>query len=104
MLWKRVQSSDENVQDVYNLICELKQQYPDKKIWMYTGYTWEQIMASNNVRKWTVLSVDVLAEGLFRLDLQDINNKQIKWVGSLNQRVIDVKQSVSTNQIVLFQD
>lgn len=88
---------DENVADVYRIICILKGLYPNKKIWIYTGYTWEEIIEQpvrNNLRLSTVLSADILADGRFDISKQDINHKKVLWVGSTNQRVIDIKETL----------
>ena len=96
----------ENVETVLWLIEKMKSKYPDKTIWLYTGHTWEQIMKSesdiDNLRKQALCSVDIVVDGQFQLNNQDINNKTISWAGSTNQRVIDVKKSVSENDIVLW--
>lgn len=94
--------ADENAETVFNIIKRLKQLYPSKKIWIYTGYTWESIMESktlNDYRKMAVYEADVLVDGQFQFDKQDINNKQVLWAGSSNQRVIDVKKSIMADDI-----
>lgn len=100
--------ADENVKTVLHIIQRLKNLYPEKKIWIFTGYTWETITkmanySQSNLYRLSAISLaDVVADGQFQLDKQDINHKQTLWVGSLNQRVIDVKKSLDTNKIVLL--
>lgn len=93
----------ENVETVLWLIETLKSNYPDKKIWLYTGHTWEQIMNSQEkvdlIRQSVLNLVDVVVDGQFQLSNQDINNKTILWAGSTNQRVIDAKKSISLNTV-----
>ena len=93
----------ENVETVLWLIETLKSNYPDKKIWLYTGHTWEQIMNSQEkvdlIRQSVLNLVDVVVDGQFQLSNQDINNKTILWAGSTNQRVIDAKKSISLNNV-----
>lgn len=93
----------ENVKTVLWLIETLKSNYPDKKIWLYTGHTWEQIMNSQEkvdlIRQSVLNLVDVVVDGQFQLSNQDINNKTILWAGSTNQRVIDAKKSISLNTV-----
>lgn len=93
----------ENVETVLWLIETLKSNYPDKKIWLYTGHTWEQIMNSQEkvdlIRQSVLNLVDVVVDGQFQLSNQDINNKTILWAGSTNQRVIDAKKSISLNAV-----
>lgn len=98
--------ADENVETVFHIIQRLKSLYPEKKIWIFTGYRWENILqqASQNAltRLMTVALSDVVADGQFQIDKQDINHKQVLWVGSLNQRVIDVRKSFEKNTVVLY--
>lgn len=93
----------ENVETVLWLIETLKSNYPDKKIWLYTGHTWEQIMNSQEkvdlIRQSVLNLVDVVVDGQFQLSNQDINNKTTMWAGSTNQRVIDAKKSISLNTV-----
>lgn len=98
--------ADENVETVFHIIQRLKSLYPEKKIWIFTGYTWENILhqTSQNAlaRLMTVVLSDVVADGQFQIDKQDINHKQVLWVGSLNQRVIDVQKSFESDTVVLY--
>ena len=98
--------ADENVETVFYIIKRLKLLYPEKKIWIFTGYTWENIMhqTSQNdlTRLMTIALSDIVADGQFQIDKQDINHKKVLWVGSLNQRVIDVKMSLKNNDVVLY--
>lgn len=72
--------------DVRNLMEEIKEKYPDKTIWLYTGDLWEDIF------HYPLLQfVDVLVDGEFMVDLKD---SKLLWKGSSNQRVIDVQQSL----------
>ena len=82
-----------NREGVGDLIFEIKQKFPQKTIWLYTGFLWEQIKDLPFVK-----NIDVLIDGRFE---QELFSPSAKWVGSLNQRVIDAKQSLSQNKIVL---
>ncbi|MDE6387047.1 MAG: anaerobic ribonucleoside-triphosphate reductase activating protein [Lachnospiraceae bacterium] len=72
--------------DVRELMEEIKQKYPDKTIWLYTGDSWEDIL-HYPIMKY----VDVLVDGEFKIDLKDT---KLLWKGSSNQRVIDVQASL----------
>ena len=72
--------------DVRNLMAEIKQKYPDKTIWLYTGDVWENIMYYAIMQY-----VDVLVDGGFQIDKKD---NKLLWKGSSNQRVIDVQKSL----------
>lgn len=98
--------ADENVETVYRLLQKCKCKFPEKQIWIFTGYTWESIIKGKSekslVRMMTVATADVLADGQFQYEKQDVNHKKVLWVGSTNQRVIDVKKSMTQNAIVLY--
>ena len=78
-------------------ICKVcKEKYPDKNIWCWTGYNYEQ------VKDLPIMEyIDVLVDGSFRADLYD---PKLKWRGSSNQRVIDVQASRKLGKIVLDVD
>lgn len=68
------------------LSAEIKEKYPDKTIWLYTGDSWE------NIYHYPVMKyVDVLVDGEFRLEELDT---KLRWKGSRNQRVIDVQKTL----------
>lgn len=87
-----------NRPEVYRLIKKYKELYPNKTIWMYTGYTWEEIQEIPDAKA-IVDQVDVLVDGKFVLYLKDNN---LEWKGSSNQRVIDVKKSLDKGKVVLY--
>ena len=106
--------ADENVRDVYNLIAQLKDRYPEKKVWLYTGYEWEKIVEeshtirvengdylSNLYRYGAIVFADIVVDGKFQLDKQDLYNDNIVFAGSTNQRVIDCGASLSNGRIIL---
>lgn len=90
---------DENVSMVYQLIKEIKYRFPDKKIWLYTGYNFDEIMKRGNTKESTpwntrmkaVLSVHVVVDGQFQLENQDLFNEHIVFAGSTNQRIIRIE-------------
>ena len=82
-----------NRMDIRNLVKEIREKYPKKTIWMYTGYEWE-IVRSFDILKY----VDVLVDGEYEKDKCDT---QLHWRGSSNQRVIDVQESLKTGNVVL---
>lgn len=91
--------ADENIIEVSNLIARLKMEYPDKKVWVYSGYMWEAII--NSSKHLLISKADVLVDGQFQIDKQDIYNEHIVFAGSTNQRIIDVQKSLKENTIVL---
>ena len=82
--------ADENIQDVYGLI---KQIPSSKKIWLYTGYVWDDM---DFVRRLVANSVDVLVDGRFVDELRDLN---LPFRGSSNQRLIDIKKTLNSFKI-----
>ena len=82
--------------DVRNLMAEIKEKFPDKTIWLYTGFLWEEIKYLPFMSL-----VDVVVDGRFELDKLD---NSLLWKGSSNQRVIDVKRSLKANSVVLHCD
>lgn len=103
---------EKNVNDVYNLLLLIKKHYPNKTIWLYTGYSWGGIM--NPVvldvldperdellekRKKIVKLCDVVVDGRFIKSYADEN---YPWAGSTNQMVVDVQKSLATGKIVLY--
>jgi anaerobic ribonucleoside-triphosphate reductase activating protein len=103
---------DENVLYVCDLVDKLKQLYPDKKIWVYTGYKYEDIINLsvpfykqnwNDINRIKLVHmVDVLVDGQFQLENQDLYNEHIVWAGSTNQRVIDIPATLSDGKIHIY--
>ena len=88
----------ENVDGVIEVCKIFKEKFPEKKIYLWTGYVVEQF----NEKQRNVLNyIDVLVDGPF---VQAKRNLSLIMRGSSNQRVIDVKKSLDENKIVLFQD
>lgn len=86
-----------NRESILNLVKRIKHDFPNKTIWLYTGYTWEQIMNDTLMHDIVVLT-DVLVDGEYVEELKDV---KYHWAGSTNQRVIDVKKSCEKGQVVL---
>lgn len=83
-----------NRETVGALCREIRERFPDKTIWMYTGYRWEQ------VSELAILdTVDVLVDGRFEQALADT---ALHWRGSANQRLIDVQRTRAAHEIILL--
>lgn len=88
--------------DFFFFLCNLKKQFPNKDIWLYSGYTIEEILKSDNVLKSNILLLcDVLVDGRYIEEKRDVT---LKWRGSSNQRVIDIQKTMSQKKIVLHCD
>ncbi|MCD7875328.1 MAG: anaerobic ribonucleoside-triphosphate reductase activating protein [Acidaminococcaceae bacterium] len=88
------------------LLRKVRQAYPDKTIWCYTGYDFEQDILTERLGDWAVTQemlayIDVLVDGEFKIDLK---NPNLRFRGSENQRVIDVKKSLHGDELVLWEE
>lgn len=80
--------------EVTRLCKEVKKAFPNKTIWLYTGYKYEEIETLEVLNY-----VDVLVDGKFKLDLRDVT---LAFKGSSNQRIIDVQKSLKEKEVVLY--
>ena len=112
---------ENNLDEVLKLVKEIRISFPEKTIWLYTGFEWNEIMnykikadlCEDNTsfekhikedlsmikRKSIIPNVNVLVDGEYIDEQKDLT---LKWRGSKNQHVIDVKQSLAQNKIVLY--
>ena len=79
---------------ITNLCKTIKKRLPNKTIWLYTGYNFEEIIGLDIMNY-----VDVIVDGEFKIDLRDIS---LAFRGSSNQRVIDVQKTLKSGNIVLY--
>ena len=78
--------------EVRNLMAEIREKYPDKTIWLYTGDLWE------NVLHYAMMQyIDVLVDGEF---MKDKKNISLQFRGSENQRLIDLRKTEEAGEIV----
>lgn len=82
-----------NRADVRTFAKEIKEKYPNKTLWLYTGYLWEEI-AQLPIMQY----LDVVVEGPFILERRDV---KLLWKGSDNQRVVDVKKTLASDDIMV---
>ncbi len=93
-----------NQKELVNLLRRIKTELPNKDIWCYTGYTYDTDLKQGGKAHYQytdeILSyLDVLVDGEFKTDLKNLS---LKFRGSSNQRVIDVKKSLNENKVVLY--
>ena len=90
-----------NQQDVLKLITEVKEKTPDRTIWLYSGFTYEQInkMKTKEIND-IIKNIDVLVDGKFEIDLYD---PSLFFRGSSNQRIINIKETLKENKIILHE-
>lgn len=91
---------------------EIRISFPEKTIWLYTGYDFQEIFRGessciskkglNDFKRRQIIKLcDVIVDGEYIDEQRDIT---LKWRGSSNQRVIDIKQSLAQNEMVLYCD
>lgn len=103
---------ENNLDEVLKLVQEIRNSFPTKTIWLYTGYSYQKIFRGesscisqeglNNFKRRKIIGLcDVLVDGEYIDEQRDVTKK---WAGSKNQNCIDVKQSLTQNKIVLYCD
>ena len=114
---------ENNLDEVLKLVKQIRISFPEKTIWLYTGFEWNEIMnykikadlCEDNIsfekhikedlsmikRKNIISNVNVLVDGKYIDEQKDL---LLKFRGSKNQMVIDVKQSLAQNKIILYCD
>lgn len=110
--------AEQNLDEVLKLVQEIRISYPEKTIWLYTGFEWdslvskicqptfpdkdfEHIIEIHKKRKEIISLCNIVIDGEYIDEQKDLS---LKFRGSKNQRVIDVKQSIAQNKIVLYCD
>ncbi|BCK01841.1 anaerobic ribonucleoside-triphosphate reductase activating protein [Anaerocolumna chitinilytica] len=82
----------ENRKDVEKLITEISLKFPNKNIWLYTGFSWDEVKYLPLMDK-----LDILVDGRF---IEALKDTKLYWRGSSNQKVINVKESLAKNTLV----
>ena len=108
--------AEQNLDEVLSLIKKIRTSFPDKTIWLYTGYDFDLLNSKYNeykytpftenadvwLTRWEIISnVDVMVDGEYIDEQKDLT---LKWRGSKNQHVINVKESIKNNKIILYCD
>lgn len=106
--------AEQNLDEVLSLIKEIRISFPEKIIWLYSGYNFDLLNSKYNeykytpfaanadewLTRWEIISnVDIVVDGEYIDEQKDLT---LKWRGSKNQHVIDVKQSLSQKKMVLY--
>lgn len=95
-----------NQSELAGLLEEFKRRFPSKTVWCYTGYLFDRDILENMAVKWDepmrmLSNIDVLVDGEFVEEKKDL---KLRFRGSSNQRIIDVKKSLATGQVVLAEE
>ena len=86
-----------NIEGVSLLAKKFKEKFPQKTLWAWTGYNFENYLKDKEIVKY----LDVLVDGQYVDELHDF---RLKWRGSSNQRVIDIPKTLKKGEIVLFEE
>lgn len=86
----------QNANEVYYIVEHVKRMFPQKTIWVYTGYTYDEIKDFRGMEL-----IDVLVDGPFIESKKDIS---LQFCGSSNQRIIDTKKTRAAKQVVLWRE
>ena len=89
-----------NAPKVLEIVKRVRMVFPNKDIWIYTGYVWEDIIKDNTLKE-ILKRTDVLVDGAYVDELRDIS---LAFRGSSNQRIIDVKKTLDSNEVILWQE
>ena len=82
-----------NIDGTRDLAKAFKEKYPNKNIWVWSGFTFDKDLKGKDVLNY----IDVLVDGQFK---EELHNPMLKWRGSSNQRVIDVQKSLKGNKVI----
>jgi len=85
-----------NIEATTELAKAFKEKYPEKNLWVWSGFQFDKDLKDKEVINY----VDVLVDGTY---MDNLHNPTLKWRGSSNQRVIDVQKSLKNGEIVLFE-
>ena len=94
-----------NQKELLPFLKKVKENYPKKTIWCYTGYVYEKYLLGRMIQKWKITKeilelIDVLVDGPFIEEQKDIT---LLFRGSANQRLIDVPQSLAAGEVILWE-
>ena len=94
----------ENQKDLVEFVKKVKSKFPNKSIWMYSGYLFDEDIINPNgkvhceVTDEIINNIDVLVDGKF---IEELKNLSLKFRGSTNQRIILVQESLKLKEVVL---
>lgn len=86
-----------NIEGTRKLAKAFKEKYPNKNLWVWTGFLFDRDLKNEETLKY----IDVLVDGQY---VDELHNPTLKWRGSSNQRVIDVQKSLKDGNIILFEE
>lgn len=90
----------DNESEIVYICKTVKEKFPTKDIWLYSGYTFEQIQKCE-IGTHILKYIDVLIDGPYIDEQRDIT---LHWVGSKNQRIIDVQKTLQQGEVALYEN
>mgnify|MGYP003192861379 FL=1 len=95
-----------NQKGILPLLRRIRKELPNKTIWCFSGYTFDTDILENMCNKYEetkelISYIDVLVDGKFEIDKK---NFKLKFRGSSNQRIINVKESLKNNKVILMDE
>ena len=89
----------ENMPYVLELVSKVRKMYPNKSIWIYTGFEFQPLYYTSELARCIFREIDVLVDGQFQEENKDI---ALQFCGSTNQRVIDMPTTLATECIIVY--
>lgn len=88
-----------------DVLEKIKEAYPDKTVWCYTGYTYDKDLLSGRlcdkaITEKMLRNIDILVDGKF---IEELKNLKLRFKGSENQRIIDLRKSEEDDKIILWE-
>lgn len=90
-LWQ----DEDGIAQLIDLVKQVKN--IEKTVWIWSGFTWEQLPSLSKSKQNLVQLCDVMIDGLYDKKLRDL---RLKWRGSSNQRIIDIQQSIKEGKVI----
>ncbi len=84
-----------NIEGTLKLVKEFKNKYPKKDVWVWTGFNYEDLSLKHDLS-----DIDILVDGQYKMELY---NPTLKYRGSSNQRVIDIKKTIKNKKIEILE-
>ena len=96
----------ENQPAIVDLLRQVKSKYPQKSVWAFSGYLFDADILSGKLGPWEITKeyisyIDVLVDGRFEEEKKDLS---LRFRGSSNQRIIDVRASLAAGEVILWED
>lgn len=95
-----------NQQGILPLLKKIRDNYPEKSIWVFSGYLFDKDIIDKMLKEYDITKellsyIDVIVDGKFELDNKNLS---LKFRGSSNQRIINVKESLKKNKVILMKE